>query len=67
MRKIIALILAAMMLLTCVPAMAGAGDQTIVHSDNTAFYRDGYIENEFSSAPSFHYVLDDVITIDGEE
>ena len=57
MRKIIALILAAMMLLTCVPAMAGAGDQTIVHSDNTAFYRDGYIENVMAGADNQLYVF----------
>ena len=35
MKKIIALILAAMMLLMCVPAMAGQGDRTVFHSDNT--------------------------------
>lgn len=38
-----------------------------VNPADTIDLRDGYIENEFSSAPSFHYVLDDVITIDGEE
>ena len=45
MKKIFALILAAMMLLTCVPAMAGAGDQTIAHSDSNMFYNNEYIQN----------------------
>ena len=35
MKKMIALILAAMMLLMCVPAMAGQGDRTVFHTDNT--------------------------------
>ena len=45
MKKIFALILAAMMLLTCVPALAGAGDQTIAHSDSNMFYINEYIQN----------------------
>ena len=50
MKKIFALILAAMMLLMSVPAMAGTGDQTIVHTDNTAWYRNVFISNVMAAA-----------------
>lgn len=57
MKKIFALILAAMMLLTCVPAMAGAGDQTIAHSDNTSYYRNEYIENVMAATDNQLYAF----------
>ena len=57
MKKIFALILAAMMLLTCVPAMAGAGDQTIVHTDNNSYYNNEYIQNVVSAADNQLYAF----------
>ena len=57
MKKIFALILAAMMLLMSVPAMAGTGDQTIVHTDNTAWYRNVFISNVMAAADNQLYVF----------
>lgn len=35
-----------------------------LNPSDTIDLRDGYRENDKSSAPTFHYVLDDVITIE---
>ena len=35
-----------------------------VNSADTIDLREGYLENEKSSAPTFHYILEDVITIE---
>ena len=34
------------------------------NESDTIDLREGYLENENSSAPSFHYILKDVITIE---
>ena len=57
MKKMIALILAAMMLLMCAPAMAGAGDKTIAHFDNNTYFRSEYIENVMTAADNQLYAF----------
>ena len=57
MKKIIALILAAVMLLMCVPAMAGTGDMTIAHLDNNNYFRSEYIENVMIGADNQLYAF----------
>ena len=34
------------------------------HPDDRIDLSEGYVENETSSAPTFHYILQDVITIE---
>ena len=57
MKKAIALILAAMMLLTCVPAMAGAGDQTIAHSESNNYNSNEYFENVMAADDGRLYAI----------
>ncbi len=57
MKKILALILAAAMLLMSVPALAGAGDQTITHSDSNTYTNNEYIQDVLAAADNQLYTL----------